>query len=212
MEPIINQIRLCGTLETAPAFSHENHGRRFYRFLLAVERLSGAVDLLPVLADWELLDAADAAWGERILVRGQIRSYNQPSPSGRRLIISVYAESMELCDLPPENEVILTGALCKDPIYRRTPLGREICDVMLAVNRPYHRTDYVPCIFWGRTARTVALCGVGDRLHLTGRLQSREYVKTLADGTATRRTAFEVSAITAETVETPAYEPEMSAL
>ncbi len=207
MEPIINQIRLCGTLETAPAFSHENHGRRFYRFLLAVQRLSGAVDLLPVLADWELLDAADAAWGERILVRGQIRSYNQPSPAGRRLIISVYAESMELCDLPPENEVILTGALCKDPIYRRTPLGREICDVMLAVNRPYHRTDYLPCIFWGRTSRQVALLGVGDRLTLTGRLQSREYTKLLPDGESVRRTAYEISAVSAAEPEEEGEEP-----
>ena len=204
MEPVINQIRLCGTLETAPVFSHENHGRRFYRFLLSVERLSGTVDLLPVLADWELLDETDVAWGERILVKGQIRSYNQPSPTGRRLIISVYAESMELCDLPPENEVVLTGALCKDPIYRRTPLGREICDVMLAVNRPYHRTDYLPCIFWGRTARRVALRNVGDRLTLTGRLQSRIYTKLQPDGTGVERTAYEISAVSAEDPETEA--------
>ena len=198
---IVNQIELCGTLETAPAFSHENHGRRFYRFLLAVERLSGAVDRLPVIADWALLDETDAAWGEQILVTGQIRSFNQPALTGRRLILSVYAETLELCCGEAENRVELTGTLCRDPILRRTPLGREICDGMLAVNRPYHRTDYIPCIFWGRTARAAAVCSVGDRIHLTGRFQSRDYIKQLPDGTALQRTAYEVSAITAEVLE-----------
>ena len=198
-DTIINQIRLCGVMDSAPAFSHENHGRRFYRFLLAVERLSGTVDRLPVLADWELLDTTDAAWGEEVRITGQIRSYNQPGPSGRRLILSVYAETMEACCEGAENQVVLSGALCKDPVFRRTPLGREICDVMLAVNRPYHRTDYIPCIFWGRTARAVARLSVGAALGLTGRLQSREYTKLLPDGTAAERTAYEVSAITAET-------------
>ena len=186
-ETIINQARLCGIMDSAPSFSLENHGRRFYRFVLAVERLSGTVDRLNVLTDWELLDAADLCPGEWVAVTGQVRSYNEVTPTGRHLRISVYAEDLDgLCERA-DNRIELTGVLCKDP-------------------------DYVPCIFWGRTARTVALCSVGDRLHLTGRLQSREYVKTLADGTTTRRTAFEVSAITAETVETPAYEPEMSAL
>lgn len=197
-EPIINQIRLCGTLDSAPTFSHENHGRRFYRFLLAVERLSGTVDRLPVLADWALMDAADAAWGEQIQVTGQLRSFNQSAPTGRHLILSVFAETLELCCEPPDNRAELTGALCRDPVYRRTPLGREICDGMLAVNRPYHRTDYLPCIFWGRTAREIALCSVGARIHLTGRFQSRDYTKLLPDGTADQRTAYEVSAIAAE--------------
>lgn len=197
-EPIINQVRLCGTLDSAPTFSHENHGRRFYRFLLAVERLSGTVDRLPVLADWALLDSTDAAWGEEVLVTGQLRSFNQMTETGRRLILSVYAASLELCYEAPDNRVELTGALCKYPIYRRTPLGREICDGMLAVNRPYHRTDYLPCIFWGRTAREIALCTVGARLHLTGRFQSRPYTKLLPDGTTSERTAYEVSAISAE--------------
>ena len=200
-ESNINQIRLCGTLETAPAFSHENHGRRFYRFTLAVPRLSGTVDRLPVLADWALLDSTDAAWGEEVLVTGQLRSFNQMTETGRRLILSVYAASLELCYEAPDNRVELTGALCKDPIYRRTPLGREICDGMLAVNRPYHRTDYLPCIFWGRTAREIALCTVGARLHLTGRFQSRPYTKLLPDGTTSERTAYEVSAISAEVLD-----------
>ncbi|MBR6413881.1 MAG: single-stranded DNA-binding protein [Oscillospiraceae bacterium] len=198
MDYIINQIRLCGTMETAPVFSHENHGRRFYSFFLSVERLSGTEDRLRVLADWELLNAADAAWGERVLVTGQIRSFNQLSETGRHLIISVYAETLELTDEAPDNQAILTGIFCREPVYRRTPLGREICDVMLAVNRPYHRTDYLPCIFWGRTAREMARLTVGARITMTGRLQSRDYVKTLPDGQTEQRTAYEISAVTAE--------------
>ena len=198
MEYVINQVRLCGTMETAPAFSHENHGRQFYSFVLGVERLSGTVDRLRILADLELLEQTDCAWGERVLVTGQVRSFNQVSDTGRHLIISVYANSLELTDEAPDNRVQLTGVLCRDPIYRRTPLGREICDGMLAVNRPYHRTDYLPCIFWGRSAREMARLTVGARISLTGRLQSRAYTKLLADGSSLQRTAYEISAVTAE--------------
>ena len=198
MEYIINQIRLCGTMETAPVFSHENHGRKFYSFFLGVERLSGTVDRLRILADLALLNETDCAWGERILVTGQVRSYNQVDDSGRHLVISVYAEALELTDEEPDDRVTLTGTLCRDPIYRRTPLGREICDGMLAVNRSYRRTDYLPCIFWGRTARQIADLSAGARITLTGRLQSREYSKLLPDGETVTRTAYEISAVTAE--------------
>lgn len=198
MEYVINQIRLCGTMDTAPVFSHENHGRQFYSFFLAVERLSGTVDRLRVLADLALLNGTDCAWGERILVTGQIRSFNQVNETGRHLVISVYAESLELTDEEPDDRVTLTGTLCRDPIYRRTPLGREICDGMLAVNRGYRRTDYLPCIFWGRTARQIAALSAGARITLTGRLQSREYSKLLPDGETVTRTAYEISAVTAE--------------
>lgn len=198
MEYIINHIRLCGTMETAPVFSHENHGRRFYSFILGVERLSGTLDRLRILADWALLNEADCAWGERILVTGQVRSFNQITDTGRHLIISVYAETLELSDEAPDDQVTLTGALCRDPIYRRTPLGREICDGMLAVNRSYRRTDYLPCIFWGRTARRIAALSTGARITLTGRLQSRDYNKLLGNGEIERRTAYEISAVTAE--------------
>ncbi len=198
MEYIINQIRLCGTMETAPSFSHENHGRRFYSFFLGVERLSGTVDRLPVLADWELLNDADAAWGERVLITGQIRSFNRIDESGRHLVISVFAETLELSDEDWEDRATLTGTLCRDPVYRRTPLGREICDGMLAVNRAYRRTDYLPCIFWGKTARRIAALSAGARITLTGRLQSREYGKLLPDGETERRTAYEISAVSAE--------------
>lgn len=198
MEYIINHIRLCGTMETAPVFSHENHGRRFYSFILGVERLSGTLDRLRILADWALLNEADCAWGERILVTGQVRSFNQITDTGRHLIISVYAETLELSDEAPDDQVTLTGTLCRDPVYRRTPLGREICDGMLAVNRSYRRTDYLPCIFWGRTARKIAALSTGARITLTGRLQSREYNKLLESGETERRTAYEISAVTAE--------------
>ena len=198
MEYIINQIRLCGTMETAPMFSHENHGRQFYSFFIGVERLSGTVDRLRVLADQALLSVTDCAWGERILVTGQVRSYNQVDDSGRHLVISVFAETIELTDEEPDDVVTLTGTLCRDPVYRRTPLGREICDGMLAVNRSYRRSDYLPCIFWGRTARQIAALSAGARITLTGRLQSREYNKVLPDGETVTRTAFEISAVTAE--------------
>lgn len=197
MEHTANQIFLRGTLVDLPQFSHENHEKRFYRFLLEVERLSGAVDLLPILVPEHVLGAMDVSGGTMLSVQGQIRSFNSRAETGRRLVISVYAENLETCDGDPENQVSLSGTVCKEPVYRRTPLGREICDVMLAVNRPYHRADYIPCIFWGRTAGEVSACTVGSSLSLTGRLQSRTYVKLLEDGSETR-TAYEVSGMTVE--------------
>lgn len=194
----VNQIVLRGTLSGAPAFSHENHGRRFYRFTLDVPRLSGTADTLPVLASEPLLASLEAAEADYVEVSGQIRSFNSRLESGRRLLVSVYADGLRLCGGPPANEAELAGAVCKPPVLRRTPLGREICDVMLAVNRHYRRSDYLPCIFWGRTAHEVARLTVGDRLSLTGRLQSRGYNKVLPGGVE-RRVAYEVSAITART-------------
>ena len=188
MEQSANRVILRGSLYELPAFSHENHSKRFYRFTLEVERLSGTVDILPVLVSEPVLCAMDLS--------GQIRSFNSRAATGRRLVVSVYAESLTACEGEPHNEVYLAGTLCKEPVHRKTPLGREICDVMLAGNRPYHRSDYIPCIFWGRTAELVAACQVGDTLELTGRLQSREYVKVLESGNE-RRVAYEVSAMTA---------------
>ena len=197
MEYTANRIELRGVLAELPQFSHENHGKRFYRFLLEVERLSGAVDVLPVIVPEPVLGAMDVSGGSMLEVTGQIRSFNSRSETGRRLVISVYAETLETCEGEPQNDAELTGVICKEPVYRRTPLGREICDIMLAVNRPYHRADYIPCIFWGRTASMAASCEVGDTLHLNGRLQSRNYIKMLEDGSE-NRTAYEVSVMTAE--------------
>ena len=193
MEHTVNRVQLRGTLVALPVFSHENHARRFYRFALEVERLSGAVDVLPVLAAEDVLNDMELFSGSRIAVTGQIRSFNSRAESGRRLILSVYAESLATSDLPPENDVQLTGAICKTPVYRRTPLGREICDVMLAVSRLYRRSDYIPCILWGRAAQQAALLAPGAVLELEGRMQSRNYTKLLPTG-AEQRTAYEVSA------------------
>ena len=141
MEQHENHITLIGVLTSPPEFSHSNHGRRFYRFPLEVERLSGAVDTLQILASEGLLRRTEVGEGAALCVMGQIRSYNSRGPDGRHLIISVLADSIEPTDLPHDNRVTLRGSICKEPVYRRTPLGREICDVMLAVNRSYHRAD-----------------------------------------------------------------------
>lgn len=196
MEQNENRIVLTGALAGAPQYSHSNHGRRFFSFPLEVTRLSGAVDRLPVLASETLLRQTAADEGDAIHITGQIRSFNNRAGTGRRLIISVFAETMEVTNLPHDNQVTLCGAICKEPVYRRTPLGREICDVMLAVNRPYRRADYLPCILWGRCAQETAGAPVGTALFLTGRLQSRTYIKVL-DGVPEERTAYEISAITA---------------
>lgn len=197
MEHILNHIALCGTMATAPAFSHESHGRRFYQFLLEVERLSGTADCLRIVLPETLLEQSALEDGSHIRVSGQIRSFNSRSEHSRRLVISVFAEMIELCDCEPDNQVILTGSICKPPVFRRTPLGREICDVMLAVNRPYRRADYLPCIFWGTTAQEISVLEVGTVLTVEGRLQSREYIKVLEEGSE-KRVAYEVSAVAAE--------------
>lgn len=199
MEHIANHIDLIGSLASAPQFSHDNHGRRFFSFFLEVERLSGTIDRLPVLASEQLLRTTAAQEGDALHVTGQIRSFNSRTPGRHRLIISVLAEQMSVCGEPHDNLTALTGVICKEPVYRRTPLGREICDVMLAVNCPYRRADYIPCILWGRTAQEAAAFPVGTTLTLTGRLQSRDYLKLLGSESE-QRTAYEVSVITAEAV------------
>lgn len=199
MEHIANHIDLIGSLASAPQFSHDNHGRRFFSFFLEVERLSGTIDRLPVLASEQLLRTTAVQEGDALHITGQIRSFNSRTPGRHRLIISVLAEQMSVCGEPHDNLAVLTGVICKEPVYRRTPLGREICDVMLAVNRPYRRADYIPCILWGRTAQEAAAFPVGTTLTLTGRLQSRDYLKLLGSESE-QRTAYEVSVITAEAV------------
>ena len=201
MDTTVNLIVLRGSLASRPEYSHENHGRRFYQFFLDVPRLSGTVDTLKIIAAEEILARAPLD-GEAVQVVGQIRSFNNRTSVGRKLIISVFAEDLCLCDGEPENAAELTGTICKAPIYRKTPLGREICDVMLAVNRSYHRSDYLPVILWGRTAKEIAPLPVGTVLSLTGRLQSREYLKVLDTGTE-RRVAYEISAMSAQVLSVP---------
>ena len=200
MEHSENTVLLRGELQELPRFSHENHQKRFYRFTLAVRRLSGAVDLLPVIAEEKALEALDLSGGDMIRVEGQIRSHNQRENGVRRLLVFVFAASVTAEEGEPINDVTLCGPLCRTPIYRRTPLGREICDVMLAVPRAFHRADYLPCILWGRTAGQVALCRTGEAIRLQGRMQSRVYTKLTDDG-AQERTAYEISALSAQIME-----------
>ena len=197
MEQFINQVTLRGELHTMPEYSHDNHGKRFFRFFLEVPRLSGAVDTLPVVVEESVLDTLDLSAGEMLTVTGQIRSHNIRTDGVRHLLIFVFASSVICEDGEPVNEVILEGPLCKDPVYRRTPLGREICDVMLAVPRAFHRADYLPCILWGRTAQEASQCAIRDTVRIYGRLQSRIYTKATGAGVE-ERTAYEISALSAE--------------
>lgn len=200
MEHMENQITLRGSLLALPHFSHENHGKKFYRFTLEVPRLSGALDLLPVVVEESILNALDLSAGEMLTVTGQVRSHNIRTEGARHLLIFVFAQTLLCEDGEPINEVLIEGPLCKEPNYRRTPLGREICDVMLAVPRAFRRADYLPCILWGRLAQEVAQCHTRDRVRIYGRLQSRIYTKLTDDGPQ-ERTAYEISALTAEIPE-----------
>ena len=197
MEHMDNQITLRGSLLALPWLSHENHGKKFYRFTLEVPRLSGTVDLLPVVAEESILNAMDLSGGEMLTVTGQIRSHNIRTDGIRRLLIFVFATSILCEEGEPINDVVIQGPLCKEPVYRRTPLGREICDVMLAVPRAFSRADYLPCILWGRTALEASNCHTRDIVRIYGRLQSRIYSKVTEDGTE-ERTAYEISALTAD--------------
>lgn len=200
MEHTVNQITVRGSLRELPAFSHENHGKRFYRFSLDIPRLSGAVDTLPVIASEQTMNTIDLSGGQMLTVTGQIRSHNNRHEGVRHLLIFIFANAIFAEDGEPINEVTLTGPICKEPIFRRTPLGREICDVMLAVPRAFKRADYLPCILWGRTAQEISRCHTRDRVCIHGRLQSRIYTK-LTDNGPIERTAYEISALTAEILE-----------
>lgn len=190
MEQTRNEVELCGVVSAPPSFSHENHGVKFYSVPLYVERLSGQSDTLLVLLHAPLPSAVQE--GARVRVLGQLRSFNNKSGCGSRLVLTVYAMTLELWDGEPVNRIILKGTLCKPPILRRTPLGRSICDVMLAVGRRYGRADYLPVIVWGQLAQTVSRRKVGDVLGIEGRFQSRIYTK-MVDGAPQQRTAYEVS-------------------
>ena len=200
MEHSENRIVLRGSLLSLPAFSHENHGKRFFRFTLEVPRLSGAVDLLPIVAEEAILNTMDLSGGEMLTVTGQVRSHNVRDAAARHLLIFVFAQSIVCEDGDPINDCTVCGPLCREPTYRRTPLGREICDAMLAVPRAFRRSDYLPCILWGRTALEVSECHVRDMVSITGRLQSRNYTKVTENGPE-ERTAYEISALTAEVLD-----------
>jgi len=189
---MVNEITLHGRAVLAPQPSHRNHGEIFYAFPLAVRRLSGVEDRLNVLLPQRVLPQPGLEEGSEVTVQGEVRSFNNKSGQGSRLVITVYARRLTREPAEDDNRLRLAGVLCKPPVYRRTPLGRDICDMMLAVNRRYGRADYLPCISWGALARRCGALAVGDFLRLDGRLQSRTYTKRL-ENAEEERTAYEVS-------------------
>lgn len=195
MAYIINALYLSGTVIGKPVTGHEAFGEKFYYLTLGVPRLSGAIDLLPVTISERILNGAMPAENDALAIEGQVRSYNKIIDGVGRLLITAFAQKIvHPREQENPNMIHFTGTLCKTPAYRITPFGREIADMMLAVNRAYGKSDYIPCIAWGRSARFAAGLCVGEHITLSGRLQSRSYQKQLADGTMVEKTAYEVSA------------------
>ena len=187
-----NSVILCGNLAGKPEYSHSARGQDFYIFPLEIQRLSGNYDTVNIVIRREQLLKTELGDSGSLRVLGQLRTFNNRSGEGAKLVITVFAKELEFVDECSRNQVTLNGTLCKKPVLRCTPMGRDICDLMLAVNRHYGRSDYLPCICWGRLARTAADWDVGTKLHIEGRIQSRKYIK-LIDGEAIEKTAFEVS-------------------
>ena len=194
-ERMENDMILHGRMDDQVQVSHSNHGEVFLSFPLVVCRLSGVQDRLNILVSERLLADRNPQPGDEVTVRGEVRSFNNRSGLGSRLVITVLARQLIWEPGEDDNRLRLTGVLCKPPVFRCTPLGRNICDLMLAVNRHYGRADYLPCISWGTLAHRCAILDVGDTVKLEGRLQSRTYTKSLEDRTE-ERTAFEISVMT----------------
>lgn len=192
-----NRVTVMGEIISEFSFSHEIFGEGFYMVDVRVKRLSESYDVIPVMVSERLLDVNADYRGMYICVGGQFRSYNRHEERKNKLVLSVFAREIDFMEELEEssrtNQIYLDGYICKEPIYRKTPLGREIADVLLAVNRPYGKSDYIPCICWGRNARYASGFRVGERCVVWGRIQSREYVKRLEDDQMEQRVAFEVS-------------------
>ncbi len=189
-----NHAELCGVLAGSPTYSHESRGERFFHFPIETERLSGTTDTINIIAREALLASVNAEEAPKLRIVGEVRSFNNKHSEGSRLVITVFAHELYLESGDDKNDIRLRGTLCKPPNLRVTPMGREICDLMLAVNRHYGRSDYIPCIAWGVYARDASMWKVGTTVDLVGRLQSRQYIK-LVDGVPIEKTAFEVSVI-----------------
>lgn len=187
-----NYTKLCGVIAAAPVYSHSSRGQQFYTFPLEVQRLSGNIDTVNIIARPELLDVLIDEEHSKICVVGQLRTFNNRHGEGAKLVISVFAREIYLGSEDDCNVVRLSGTICKVPTLRCTPMGRDICDLMVAVNRHYGRSDYLPCICWGVKAKEAAQWDVGTRLELEGRIQSRHYIK-LTDEGPVEKTAYEVS-------------------
>ena len=192
-----NQVTMMGEIVSAFQFSHEVFGEGFYMVELAVSRLSNYSDYIPLMVSERLIDTEQDYTGQFIRISGQFRSYNRHEEKKNRLVLSVFVRELEFLDEIDENEktnqIFLDGYICKEPIYRKTPLGREIADVLLAVNRSYGKSDYIPCICWGRNARFASGFTVGCHIQIVGRVQSREYVKRISEEEVEHRVAYEVS-------------------
>lgn len=192
-----NQVTIMGVVDSEFRFSHEVFGEGFYMVDVLVKRLSSSDDRIPLMISERLIDVHQDYIGEYIMVTGQFRSYNQHDEKKNRLVLSVFVREVsfveEELDGAKTNTILLDGYICKKPIYRKTPLGREIADLLLAVNRPYGKSDYIPCICWGRNARFASGFEVGEHVQVLGRIQSREYVKKLSETETEKRTAYEVS-------------------
>lgn len=200
-----NQVVIMGEIVSDFSFSHEIFGEGFYMVDVNVPRLSDSSDIIPLMVSERLINVDEDYKGLNIMVQGQFRSYNRHEERKNRLVLSVFAREIEFVDETPEssktNQIYLDGYICKEPIYRKTPLGREIADLLLAVNRPYGKSDYIPCICWGRNARFASNFAVGTRCEIWGRIQSREYMKRLSEDDAEKRTAYEVSVSKLELME-----------
>ena len=192
-----NQVTIMGKVATEFSFSHEVFGEGFYMVEVEVKRLSNSEDRIPLMISERLIDVTQDYTGEYIMVHGQFRSYNRHEEQKNRLVLSVFVREISFMEEEPDgtktNSIWLDGYICKEPIYRKTPLGREIADLLLAVNRPYGKSDYIPCICWGRNARYASNFDVGEHVQLLGRIQSREYVKRISDTETEKRVAYEVS-------------------
>nr|WP_300808498.1 single-stranded DNA-binding protein [uncultured Acetatifactor sp.] len=201
-----NRVQVMGEIVSRLSYSHETYGERFYMMDISVCRTSGTKDYIPIMVSERLMDVTGDHIGKLICVEGQFRSYNRHEERKNRLVLSVFAREAGFLDGTgmegggETNQVFLDGYICKEPTYRKTPLGREIADVLLAVNRPYGKSDYIPCICWGRNARLASRLNVGDEVMAVGRIQSRGYMKKLSETEAEERVAYEVSVSMMETV------------
>ena len=200
-----NQVTIVGTVDSEFTYSHEVFGEGFYMLEVVVSRLSHMEDRIPLMVSERLVDVKESCMGKIVEVHGQFRSYNKHEEGRNRLILSVFVREFSFVGeegtLTRPNSIYLDGYICKPPVYRMTPLGREIADLLMAVNRPYGKSDYLPCICWGRNARFAGKFEVGTHIHLWGRIQSRTYQKRLDDDVVEKRTAYEISVNKIECVE-----------
>ncbi|MFA9375493.1 MAG: single-stranded DNA-binding protein [Lachnotalea sp.] len=192
-----NQVSIIGEITSGFTFSHEVFGEGFYMIDIQVKRLSDSADIIPLMISERLLDINKDYQGQSVSVLGQFRSYNRHEVKKNRLVLSVFAREIEFFEYVDDNvktnQIFLDGYICKPPVYRKTPLGREIADLLIAVNRPYGKSDYIPCICWGRNARFASSFDIGGHAQVWGRIQSREYTKKIDDINSEKRVAYEIS-------------------